>query len=650
MPHDARPLHLPADATEATPPIALQTLADQVHLRIMATSDLHMHLAPFDYYGDRVSHTVGLARIATLIATARKEAANSLLLDNGDFLQGNPLADFVAREKGLERGEVHPIFAAMNALGYDAGTLGNHEFNYGLDFLLTALAGAQFPVVSANLARRLHNDPCRDQTLTPPYVLLDRKLRDGAGRSLPIRIGLIGFCPPQVVDWDRQHLTGRLRARDILQAARAWLPQMRAEGADIIIALSHSGIGPAEASDGMENASTALARLPEIDALVTGHAHQVFPAPDFVACAGVDAQRGTIFGKPAVMPGFYGSHLGVIDLHLSHGPEGWRVVRSTSQARPIAKSGPDGVPRALVASSRRVLATSAPEHAATRAWTRRSIGRTDLALHSFFALVTDAPACRLVAAAQARHIAKMLRDTPYGELPLLSAVAPFKAGGRGGPQNYTDVPKGALALRHAADLYVYPNTVAALRLTGAEVADWLERAAGLYLQITPGAQDAPLIDPEFPSFNLDLLSGVTYRIDVSQPSRFDPRGALVNPDARRITDLSLNGEPLAPEAKVIVATNSYRIGGNGGFAGARPERVLHSGSVSILEALIDHIAAEGTITHLPAAAWSLAPLPGTTVLLTTSIRALRHIGDLAAFRPEALAGAAPGTLNLRLHL
>ncbi|MGI9394566.1 MAG: metallophosphoesterase, partial [Boseongicola sp.] len=245
----------------AVHPFSARAAAGQAHLRIMETTDLHVHVWPYDYYADKARDTVGLARTAAHIANIREEATNSLLLDNGDFLQGNPMGDYIAYERGMKEGDMHPVISAMNTVGFDASTLGNHEFNYGLDFLLKSLAGADFPIVSANVVKSEGSDPTKDATLIKPYVILDRMLKDGAGEEHAIKVGLIGFVPPQIMNWDRKHLEGNVTARDILQTARAYVPQMREEGADIIIALSHSGIGSAEETDGMENASVPLATV-----------------------------------------------------------------------------------------------------------------------------------------------------------------------------------------------------------------------------------------------------------------------------------------------------------------------------------------------------------------------------------------------------
>src|SRR6056297_1827805 len=164
-------------------PFSVRAQANQAHLRLLETTDLHVHVFPYDYYADRPVDTVGLSRTASIIKGVRAESTNSLLLDNGDFLQGNPMGDYIAYERGMKEGDMHPVIAAMNTLGFDASTLGNHEFNYGLDFLMKSLAGADFPVVSANVVKEVGAEPTQDTTLIKPYVILDRQLTDGAGET-----------------------------------------------------------------------------------------------------------------------------------------------------------------------------------------------------------------------------------------------------------------------------------------------------------------------------------------------------------------------------------------------------------------------------------------------------------------------------------
>ena len=373
----------------------------------------------------------------------------------------------------------------MNTVGFDASTLGNHEFNYGLDFLMKSLNGANFPIVSANVVKEMGSAPTGDTTLIKPYIILERSLADGAGAILPIKIGLIGFVPPQIMNWDRRHLEGRVQTRDILETARAYVPEMKENGADIIIALSHSGIGAAQETDGMENASVPLATVDGIDAIMTGHSHLVFPSSKYADFAAVDADTGTLHGKPATMGGYWGSHLGLIDLVLERDGSGWRITGHSSEARPISKRNEDRSYTALVGDDAAVLAAAAKEHDETLSYIRRAVGKTDAPLHSYFALVADDPSVQIVSIAQVWYIEQMLKGTEYADLPILSAAAPFKAGGRGGPEYYTDVPKGDVAIKNVADLYLYPNTARAVLVTGAQVKDWLERSAACSIRLPP---------------------------------------------------------------------------------------------------------------------------------------------------------------------
>lgn len=631
-------------------PFSAHAAGNQAHLRIMETTDLHVHVYPYDYYADKAIDTVGLSRTASLIAAVRAESTNALLLDNGDFLQGNPMGDYIAYERGMKAGDMHPVIAAMNTLGFDASTLGNHEFNYGLNFLMNSLAGAAFPVVSANIAKTQGASAREDETLLPPYVILDRMLTDGAGASHPIKIGIIGFVPPQVMNWDRKHLEGNVQARDIVASAQALVPEMKEKGADLIIALCHSGMGEAAHSEGMENAAIPLAAVDGIDAILTGHSHLVYPSKTFEGRDGLDVAAGTVSGKPGVMGGFWGSHMGLIDLMLERDGSTWRIVSHTSEARPISQRNEDRSITALVEDAPKVLASVAAEHDATLAYVRRAVGNTDAPLHSYFALVADDPSVQVVSQAQIWYVEQQLAGTEHANLPLLSAAAPFKAGGRGGPDYYTDVPVGAVAIKNVADLYLYPNTVRAVVVTGAQVKGWLERSAGMFNQITPGGADQMLLNPDFPSYNFDVIDGVTYQIDLSQPAMFDKDGAVVNADANRIVGLAYNGAPLDPAARFVIATNNYRASGGGSFPGADGSTIIFEGPDTNRDVLVRYIVEKGTINPAADGNWAFAPMPGTTVLFDTGPGGAQYAAAVPGVALEPAGTGDDGFARFRIAL
>ncbi|MCZ4261103.1 bifunctional 2',3'-cyclic-nucleotide 2'-phosphodiesterase/3'-nucleotidase [Limimaricola sp. G21655-S1] len=629
-----------SSAMLALHPFSVRAQANQAHLRIMETTDLHVHVYPYDYYADKEIDTVGLARTASLIEDIRSEATNSVLFDNGDFLQGNPMGDYIAYERGMPEGAMHPVIEAMNTLGFDASTLGNHEFNYGLEFLMNSVSGAAFPIVSANVVTSMGEEITGDETLVPPYVILDREITDGAGETHAIKIGVIGFVPPQIMNWDRKHLEGKVEPRDIVRAAEAYVPKMKEEGAHIVVALSHSGIGPVEHSEGMENAAIPLAGVEGIDVVLTGHSHLVFPGPDYEDHEGVDVAAGTINGKPGVMAGFWGSHMGLVDLMLERDGEGWRVAGSEVEARPIYERGEDRSITPLVESFEPVLESVAQEHQETLDYVRRAVGKTDAPLHSYFALVADDPSVQIVSNAQTWYIEQMLAGTEHEGLPILSAAAPFKAGGRGGPDYYTDVPTGDVAIKNVADLYLYPNTVRAVRVTGAEVKDWLERSAGMFNRIEPGREDQVLLNDEFPSYNFDVIDGVTYEIDLSEPAKFDREGNVVAPEANRIKNLQFEGQPIDPEQEFIIATNNYRATGGGSFPGADGSTIVFEAPDTNRDVIVRYIVEQGTISPSADANWQFTPMDGTTVLFDTGPRAAEYLNDVKGVQ-IAPAGDGP---------
>ncbi|MGN7468465.1 bifunctional 2',3'-cyclic-nucleotide 2'-phosphodiesterase/3'-nucleotidase [Brevibacillus sp. SAFN-007a] len=576
-------------------------------LRLLETTDLHTNIVNYDYYQDKSTDEFGFAKTATLIKKAREEAKNSILIDNGDLLQGNPLGDYVAKIDPLQDGETHPVYKALNLLSYDVGNIGNHEFNFGLEHLDRSLKGAKFPYINANVyIDDKDNNPANDKNLFTPYQILERTFKDESGKEVTLKVGVIGFVPPQIMQWDKANLEGKVIAKDIVESAKTFIPVMKQKGADIIVAVPHSGIGPVEPAANLENASYQLSKVEGIDAILFGHSHLVFPGPDFQNIPGVDGEKGTINGKPAVMPGYWGNNLGVIDLTLKQENGKWKVADSVTKTIPIYDKTNK---TSLADADQAVLDAVKEDHDHTVEWVRSAVGKTSSPIFSYFALVQDDPSIQIVTNAQKWFVEKNIKGTEYDGIPVLSAGAPFKAGGRNGATYYTNIPAGTIAIKNVSDLYIYPNTLKAVLIDGSQLKEWLERSAGQFNQIdVKKTEEQPLINEAFPTYNYDVIDGVTYQIDVTQPSRYAVDGKLENKDANRIKNLSYNGKPVQPEDKFIVVTNNYRAGGGGNFPGLDGKNIVIDSPDENRQVVIDYILSQKDINPAADNNWTFAPI------------------------------------------
>ncbi|MFS7252398.1 bifunctional 2',3'-cyclic-nucleotide 2'-phosphodiesterase/3'-nucleotidase [Rahnella rivi] len=604
---------------------AASVQASQVDLRIMETTDLHSNMMDFDYYKDKPTEKFGLVRTASLIHAARNEVTNSVLVDNGDIIQGSPLGDYMAA-KGLKEGDVHPVYLAMNTLNYAVGNLGNHEFNYGLDYLKKALAGAKFPYVNANVI-----DDKTGKPLFTPFLITDNAVKDRDGKTHNLRIGYIGFVPPQIMVWDKANLQGKVTVADITETAKKWIPEMRKQGADIIVAIPHSGLSGDPYKTMAENSVYYLSQVKGIDAIMFGHAHAVFPSEEFASIKGADIKQGTLNGVPAVMPGMWGDHLGVVDMVLSNDGGNWKVETAKAEARPIYDKEQK---KSLAAEDQDLVKVLAPSHDATREFVSKPIGKSTDNMYSYLALVQDDPTVQIVNNAQKAYTEHFIQGDPdLADLPVLSAAAPFKVGGRkNDPASFVEVEKGELTFRNAADLYLYPNTLVVMKVTGQEVKDWLECSAGQFNQIDLNStKPQSLINWDgFRTYNFDVIDGVNYQIDVSQPAKFDGECTLVNKDAERIKNLTYNGKPIDLKATFLVATNNYRAYG-GKFAGTGDKHIAFASPDENRSVVAAYISAEtkkaGAVTPTADNNWKLATLKAPQPL---DIRFETSPGDKAA--------------------
>lgn len=598
-------------------PSSAESTGLHVKLRVLETTDLHVNMVNYDYYADQPTNEYGFAKTATLIKKAKEEAKNSVLFDNGDLIQGNPLGDYVAKVDPLKQGDVHPVYKAMNLVGYDAGNIGNHEFNYGMDFLLKSLNGSNFPYVNANVYVDDHDkNEANDKNYFTPYKILNKEVTDESGNKHTIKIGVIGFVPPQVMQWDKANLEGKVIVKDIVKTAQAFVPKMKAEGADIIVAIPHSGFEDIPQADKMENSVLYLSKVAGIDAILFGHAHKVFPDASFTGKTGVDLTKGTINGVPAVEPGYWGNNLGIIDLDLQQVNGKWKVVDSKVEVRAIYDKANK---QSLADADQEIVDAVQHEHDATVAYVRGPVGKTTAPINSYFALVQDDPSIQIVTNAQKWYVENHLKGTDYEKIPVLSAGAPFKAGGRQGASYYTNIPAGTIAIKNVADLYLYPNTVHAVMINGAEVKEWLEWSAGQFNQIDPKkTTEQPLINYDFPTYNYDVIDGVSYQIDVTQPQKYDGKGDIINPKANRIKNLTFKGKPIDPKQKFIVATNNYRAS-TSKLANPDGKRIVLAAPDENREAVVNYIREFKTINPTADNNWSLAPINGkVNVTFTTS--------------------------------
>ncbi len=591
---------------------AVGAQAATVDLRLLETTDLHSNMMDFDYYKDTPTEKFGLVRTATLINAARQEVANSVLVDNGDVIQGSPLGDYMAA-KGLTQNEVHPVYKAMNTLDYAVGNLGNHEFNYGLDYLHRALSGAKFPYVNANII-----DTKTQKPLFTPYLIKETTVKDKEGKTQTLRIGYIGFVPPQIMTWDKANLSGKVTVNDITETARKYVPEMRSKGADVVVVIAHSGLSAEPYKALAENSVYYLSEVPGVDAILFGHAHAVFPGKDFADIKGADIANGTLNGVPAVMPGMWGDHLGVVDLVLNNDSGKWQVTHSRAEARPIYDAA---AKRSLAAEDSKLVSVLKDSHDATREFVSKPIGKSADNMYSYLSLVQDDPTVQVVNMAQKAYVERYIQGDPdLASLPVLSAAAPFKAGGRkNDPASFVEVEKGQLTFRNAADLYLYPNTLVVVKASGKEVKEWLECSAGQFNQIDPhSSKPQSLINWDtFRTYNFDVIDGVSYQVDVTQPARYDGECQSLNPQAERIKNLTFNGKPIDPNATFLVATNNYRAYG-GKFAGTGESHIAFASpdeNRSVLAAWISAESARAGAIH-PAADnnWRLAPIHSDTAL------------------------------------
>ncbi|MEV6632138.1 5'-nucleotidase C-terminal domain-containing protein [Actinoplanes sp. NPDC051470] len=525
-------------------------------LSVLGTSDTHGNVYNWDYYrdaeyDDSAHNDVGVAKLAALINQIRGErGTTSLVLDAGDTIQGTPLATYYAKQEPItETGEKHPMAKAMNVLHYDAVTLGNHEFNYGLPLLNLWIKQLGFPALAANAVNVATGRPA-----FRPYLI--KKLIVGGST---LRVGILGLTNPGVAIWDRANVEGLLRFEDLVATAAKYVPIMRRNGADLVLISAHGGdsgtssYGPELPN---ENPSALIAeRVPGIDAILFGHAHADVPQR-FVTNAETGDQ--VLLSEPSK----WGQRLTRMDFTLTRERGRWAVT--AKQATTLNTN--------TVAEDPSVLKAVRKQHAKTVAYVNQVVATSIVELSAAESRYRDTPILDYINRVQTDTVTAALAGTEYAGLPVLSIAAPFS--------RTAVFPRGEVKIKDVAGLYIYDNTLEAVVLTGAEVKAYLEYSAKYFVTSAPGApvDPATISDPAVPDYNYDVISGLAYDIDISEPV------------GRRI----VFRDPVDPAARFVVAVNNYRRSGGGNFPGIVKTQVYNA-QQEIRQLLIDWAQRRGTI-------------------------------------------------------
>jgi len=572
-------------------------------LALLETTDLHTNVMSYDYFKLAEDKSLGFERTATLINTARAEFPNTMLLDNGDTIQGTALSDYQSLVSPLACNQTLAMYKVMNLMKFDGSGIGNHEFNYGLPFLnqvtgskfdvdgvtngATPCAGPSFPQALANVYSAKTKAP-----LFSPYHIITKNVSatqpDGKTVMTSVKVGIIGFTPPTIMSWDKRWLDGKVYTQGLVETATKFIPEMRSKGADLVVVISHGGLDNSAYDPNMENGNWHLSKVPGIDAMLIGHSHQMFPDAASTSAQfnlpGVDKVKGTVNGVPTVMANYWGKHLGLIKLDLVFDGAKWNVNSAGTKVEARSAQNPD---KTYVAVEPSIAAAVAAEHAATIQYVKTPIGTTNFNMSSYFADVGDVSAIEIVNQAQADYVSTYVAANlpQYKNLPVLSISAPFKSGFAGG-NDYTDVASGNVAINNAADLYLYPNTVYAVRVQGSDIKNWLETAAKRFNKIDPNLTTDQALISSFPGYNFDMFTtpDLKYEIDVTQA------------EGSRIKNLSYKGAAIDTAAYFIVATNNYRGSGGGNFPGIDMTKVIYASPDANRDVLISYIKSLKTLT------------------------------------------------------
>jgi 2',3'-cyclic-nucleotide 2'-phosphodiesterase / 3'-nucleotidase len=545
--------------------LACGAQAREVTVRILATTDLHGNIYPYDYYAAR-SAPRGFAKIATLIATERAANPDSMLIDCGDTIQGAPLegvyqefiriGKFPLGIKPAGRLESDPMMLAMNALGYDSMTVGNHEWNFGLKNLNKARSEAKFPWISASF----EVTPGAAVKPFAPWIV-----KTIAG----VKIAIVGITTPSEPVWEKpDHIAGYRFLAGKEAALKAVAEVRRKEHPDVVIVAAHAGLekdvrngailnadAPVQALPG-ENMIYGIATgVPGVDAIVFGHTHSEL--------------AGARIGEVLLMqPRNWGMSLGEMDFKLEDTQAGhWRIASKTSRVIKVTEQTP---------VDEKILDIGKPYHETAEIYLNSPVTESPVAMSASTARVEDSPLIDMVHEVQMHYAAA---DVSFASI--------FNAGLR--------IAKGPLTVRQIAGLYIYDNTLYAIEGTGKMVREALEQAARYFNTCAGECNTGPLVNSNIIGYNADQAAGVDYEIDLRQPV------------GSRIRNLRYRGQPLADDQKLRIAVNNYRAGGGGGYAMFPEGKIVWRSNDEMRDMMIEYFTEHKTIPTKAAGNWKIVP-------------------------------------------
>lgn len=515
--------------------------AKEQTLTIIETSDLHGHVMPVDYFTGKTDDG-GLAQIATLVKLFQQAEPNLLLLDGGDTIEGGNSVlpwhyQFAPKLK-------NPLAVAMNQLPYAAATVGNHEFNYGLLNLSIYRQDINFPLVSANI---LGVD---DRPYFEPYVIKQ------VGE---VKVAVLGLTTPKIPVWEKKENIPGLKFLDPVETARKYVPELRKK-ADVVVLLAHTGPekAPKDTKDPAnwgkadtyvdqkqddENFLFRLAAIPGVDVVLGGHAHLSIP--------GVEKLKGVNEGALVVEPGFWGKQIAKIDLVLEKPVfSRWKITEKSAELMSVAGvSNDDAVVKAIK-----------PYHDATTKYYTSPVGQiTEDVPGGLKARFGDTPLIALINKAQL-----WATGADLSLAALFTEASQFK--------------KGGVSIRDIYGLYIYPNTLYKIKVTGKQLRDALEHDARYFKTLTPDMKTyADAVDPQVRGYNWDIYMGLRYTIDLSKPV------------GSRVTELKFKGNDVRDTDTFTLAVNNYRGGGGGGFTMFSGAPVVQAYDKEVREVIVDYI-------------------------------------------------------------